>query len=334
MIHPSEALVERGTTDIPVLSPVEHFAGTEKFVRKAMSLQAERGGDFDITIDLEDGAPKGQDEENLTMAVEMIRSDENKYNRVGVRILDPDSPFWGQQVETLGDAAGVRDRIAYITIPKARTAEEVWRVIEWMRSCGLTCKVHIIMETLEAFRNLDVILGGVAAGQIEVADFGLMDFTAAHQGVLDSRVLSTLQFSHPLIEFYKAQHVATCLVHGVVPANNVTISLEPGKAFTDAFTARSMFGFLRMWSIYPDQIDEIMKAMQSPYTEKLLNRCAAVLAQAQDASWGPIGFKEEDGKVKMEDRATYRLYWTILQRAKGAGVELPVTAQERFFNVN
>jgi citrate lyase subunit beta/citryl-CoA lyase len=50
-----------------------------------------------------------------------------------------------------------------------------------------------------------------------------------------------------------------------------------------------------------------------------------VLAEAQDADWGPIRY---DGKLY--DRASYRYCWDVLQRARQAGAAMPEVAA-RFF---
>jgi len=45
LVHPQDALVDASVPEPPVISPVEHFAGTEKFQKKAMEIQKERGGE-------------------------------------------------------------------------------------------------------------------------------------------------------------------------------------------------------------------------------------------------------------------------------------------------
>ena len=53
---------------------------------------------------------------------------------------------------------------------------------------------------------------------------------------------------------------------------------------------------------------------------------AAILVAAQDAAWGPI-----QHKGRLHDRASYRYYWELLQRARHTGMELPDEARQRFF---
>jgi citrate lyase subunit beta/citryl-CoA lyase len=49
-----------------------------------------------------------------------------------------------------------------------------------------------------------------------------------------------------------------------------------------------------------------------------VNEAAGILAAAQAVQWGPI---QHNGRL--HDRASYRYYWTILQRAKASGMPLP-----------
>jgi citrate lyase subunit beta/citryl-CoA lyase len=49
-----------------------------------------------------------------------------------------------------------------------------------------------------------------------------------------------------------------------------------------------------------------------------------ILEKAQSVAWGPIQYKG-----RLHDRASYRYYWMILQRAKSSGAPLP-TDSTRF----
>ena len=52
-----------------------------------------------------------------------------------------------------------------------------------------------------------------------------------------------------------------------------------------------------------------------------MNEATNILADAIKANWGPIA---QNGRL--HDRASYRYYWTVLQRAKLAGLALPDAA--------
>ena len=92
----------------------------------------------------------------------------------------------------------------------------------------------------------------------------------------------------------------------------------------DAERARNEFGYLRMWSIHPNQIVPIVEAMRPDFSE--VENAAAILIAAQDGDWGPI---QHQGLL--HDRASYRYYWELLARAQATGMTLPDAAQQRFF---
>jgi len=132
------------------------------------------------------------------------------------------------------------------------------------------------------------------------------------------------QFEHPLLQRAKGETAAAALAHAVVPTHGVTRALDdPEIVYADARRARAEFGFLRMWSIHPSQIEPILRAMQPAAAE--IDMAAAVLAAAQDADWAPI--RVGDG---LHDRGSYRYCWSVLRQARAAGATLP-TAAAAFF---
>ena len=161
---------------------------------------------------------------------------------------------------------------------------------------------------------------------VQVLDFGLMDFLSSHHGAIaSSNMRSPGQFEHPVIVRAKTGIVAAALAHGVVPAHNVSLDLKNTySVFRDAWRARTEFGFLRMWSIHPAQIQPIVDAMKPDLRE--VADAAAILLAAQSTNWGPIQYQGE-----LHDRATYRYFWELLQKAQVTGVTLPHEAAEAFF---
>jgi citrate lyase subunit beta / citryl-CoA lyase len=133
------------------------------------------------------------------------------------------------------------------------------------------------------------------------------------------------QFDHALLARAKAEMVAAALTNGVVPAHNVCLNLRDAEVIAaDARRARDEFGFLRMWSIYPAQILPIVNAMRPDFSE--MANAAAILLTAQRANWGPIQYQGE-----LHDRATYRYYWAVLEKAKITGMRLPADVERQFF---
>jgi citrate lyase subunit beta/citryl-CoA lyase len=89
--------------------------------------------------------------------------------------------------------------------------------------------------------------------------------------------------------------------------------------------ARREFGYLRMWSIHPSQIEPILDAFKPDSRE--VDRAGDILLQAHAARWGPISV---DGRLY--DRASYRYYWQLLQRAQVSGAAVPDEVDAAFFS--
>lgn len=324
-LSPHQALYG-GETTAPPLPPCVHYAGSEKFIRKALALQAERGPVFDISCDCEDGAAIGSERAHAAVMAGLIGSDDNHFSRVGARVHDVHHPAWQAEVDVLLDGAG--DRIAFLTLPKAERAADVERFLAHIddRSAQLGLKrsipVSVLVETPGAVHDAWAIaaLPGVVS-----LDFGLMDFVSAHRGAIPlDAMVSPAQFEHPLIVRAKCEIAAAALAHGVVPAHNVTRALDnPDRVFDDARRARDQFGYLRMWSIHPGQIDPIVDAMRPAVPE--VEKAQHIIHAAQDADWGPLRI---DGEL--HDRASYRQAWSTLQRARAAGVPLDARSAAYF----
>ena len=325
-VHPSNALF-KGEKPFPVISSCEHFAGSEKLIMKALELQDTLGPIFDITCDCEDGAQAGKEKEHAEMVVRVVNSPANKHKLAGVRIHDYSHPAWKKDVEIL--VAGAGKNLAYITIPKATAAAQVAEMIIYVEQVATHHKIqrqipiHALVETHGALRDAFEI---AALPGMQVLDFGLMDFVSGHHGAIPAACMrSPGQFEHRLVARAKAHVVAAALANGIVPAHNVTLDLKNTyQTYSDAERARREFGFLRMWSIYPAQIRPIVDAMKPDYSE--VQDAAAILLAAQRADWGPIQYAGE-----LHDRATYRYFWEVLQKAKVSGMEIPADAQAAFF---
>jgi citrate lyase subunit beta/citryl-CoA lyase len=193
------------------------------------------------------------------------------------------------------------------------------------RSAGAkrTIPIHVLIETHGALENVVEI---ARLPHIEVLDFGLMDLISGYQGAIPMAAMrSPLQFAHPLVVRAKGQVAAAALAHGIVPAHNVCMNLKDTAVIgADAHRARVDFGFQRMWSIHPAQIQPIVAAMAPSMSE--LSDAAAILLLAQSGNWGPIQYQGE-----IQDRASYRYFWTIVRKAKSMGYALPSEINERFF---
>jgi len=115
MRHPSQVLFA-GEKPFPMLPAVDHYAGSEKLIAKALQLQRQIGPIFDLTCDCEDGAVAGADREHAEMVARVIMSEDNRHGRVGARIHDIRHPAWQQDIEIIVGTAG--QRLAFLTLPK------------------------------------------------------------------------------------------------------------------------------------------------------------------------------------------------------------------------
>jgi len=225
---------------------------------------------------------------------------------------------------------GIGNIVSYITIPKSTEARQVKEMVSYIQQQAKVnnikreIPVHVLIETHGALREVEDI---AATDWVQVLDFGLMDFVSGHHGAIPASAMrSPGQFEHRLLARAKSQVVATAIGHGVIPAHNVTLDLKNVETtHSDAKRARQEFGFMRMWSIYPTQIKAIVDAMKPDFSE--VQDGAQILLQAQKANWGPIQYEGE-----LHDRATYRYFWEILQRAKLSGMDLSDEINQAFFN--
>jgi len=316
-MHPSEVLFQgkRPPVSIPAC---DHYAGSEKLMRKSLALQQEFGPVFDITFDCEDGASAGNEETHARLVASLIASDDNRFDRVGARVHDVSSEFFEQDVALICEKAGTR--LAYLVLPKVDGVGDVKSAITVIKRHAKKAgrdnlPIHVLIETHGALADAHKI---AALPEVECLSFGIMDFVSAHNGAIPASAMRTPgQFTHPLVVRAKLEIAAACHAHGKVPAHSVTTEIkDTAVVANDATRATGEFGYTRMWSIHPDQIKPILKSMAPRNSEVI--EASQILAEAQNVQWGPI---KHNGRL--HDRASYRYYWTILQRAKSSGLPLP-----------
>jgi citrate lyase subunit beta / citryl-CoA lyase len=319
-MHPSEVLFQ-GQRQPLLLPACDHYAGSEKLMRKSMALQQELGPIFDITFDCEDGASAGDERAHAELVASLINSDDNRFNRIGARLHDVGSVHFAQDVEIIVGAAA--QKLAYVVLPKPNSLEDVVRAQDLVNQAATRAgrdflPLHVLIETHGALHDVYAI---AALPQVESLSFGIMDFVSAHYGAVPAAAMRTPgQFTHPLVVRAKLEMVAACHAHDKVPSHNVTTEIKDSAIVAnDAQRAAAEFGFTRMWSIHPDQIKPIVKAFTPRLAE--VNEATSILTAAMAKDWGPIAHGG-----RLHDRASYRYYWTVLQRAKLAGLALPDAA--------
>lgn len=333
-LHPSAALF--GADELPPDLPVcDHYAGVEVRMRKSLQLQAELGPVFDVTLDIEDGAPVGGEAEHAQLITSLLNGPENRFGRVGVRLPAPGHAAFAETAGIVIGQAGAR--VAYLMVPKVAGVAELdaaARDIDRLaQNAGLARAIplHALVETHGALREVQAL---AAHPRIESLSFGLMDFVSGHRGAIPQSAMSAQgQFEHPLVLRAKLEISAACHGHNKVPSHCVVTEFKDRRALQAAAEKAShQLGYTRMWSIHPDQVRVIVDAF-APTTAEV-DQAVEIILAAQAADWGPIRHKHA-GREQLHDRASYRYFWQVLQRAHrtsfAGGEQLPAEVRQAFF---
>jgi citrate lyase subunit beta/citryl-CoA lyase len=183
--------------------------------------------------------------------------------------------------------------------------------------------LHVLIESPAAVhRAFDI----AAHPRVQSMSFGLMDFVSAHGGAIPAEGMGIEgQFTHPLVLRAKLDIASACHAHGKVPSHCVVTEFKNLDAIRMAAQkAARELGYTRMWSIHPDQIRPILKAMAP--SEAQIEQASEIILAAQAAQWAPISHAGQ-----LHDRASYRFFWQLIERAHQTGCRLPCAVQ-RFFS--
>jgi citrate lyase subunit beta/citryl-CoA lyase len=335
-IHPNQALVDAGEAALPDLPVCDHYCGVEVRMRKSLALQAELGPAFDVTLDGEDGAPVGGEVEHAHLMAELVDSPANAFGRVGARVVPVDHPAFEPMLQALLPRAGAR--LAYIMIPKPDGVADIDAAaaavdrISTEAGLGRRIPLHALVETHGALREVQLL---AAHPRIESLSFGLMDFVSAHRGAIPQTAMGARgQFEHPLVVRAKLEIAAACHGHGKVPSHCVVTEFKDQAALQEAAERASrQLGYTRMWSIHPDQIRPIIDAFAPSAAE--VDQAIEIITAAQAANWAPIRHGAR-GREQLHDRASYRYFWQVLQRAHrtsfAGGPQLPAEVRLAYFS--
>ena len=145
-----------------------------------------------------------------------------------------------------------------------------------------------------------------------------MDFVSSHGGAIPAAAMGAVgQFSHPLVVRAKLEIAAACHAHGKVPSHCVVTEFTDTVALQAAAErAARTLGFTRMWSIHPSQIRPILAAFAPDEAE--IDAAARIICAAAASEWAPISVAGQ-----LHDRASYRYFWQLLERAHQTGRALP-----------
>ncbi len=316
--HPRTVLLgaQAGTATLPVC---DHYSGVEARMRKSLRLQTELTDEFgacvlDVTLDCEDGAPVGGEAEHAALVAELVQQ-AHPSSRVGVRVHAVDHPAFESDVRTLlGQSAKPP---AYVMVPKVESVACVEHAVRALAAVGAGgVPLHVLIESPAAVhRSFDI----AAHPRVQSISFGLMDFVSAHGGAIPASAMGVQgQFAHPLVVRAKLALASAAHAHGKVPSHCVVTEFRDMAALRQAaLQARNGLGYTRMWSIHPDQIRTVIDVFAPSDAE--VDEAAHVVALAVAQDWAPIQVKGQ-----LHDRASYRFFWQILERAHQTGRVLPV----------
>ncbi|MEY4756451.1 MAG: hypothetical protein RJA34_1349 [Pseudomonadota bacterium] len=345
LMHPRSVLLGAQAA-AGVLPVCDHYCGVEARMLKSLRLQSDMSREFgacvfDVTLDCEDGAPVGGEQAHAEMLVDIARSAFADWRgavsagreaikpRIAVRVHPVDHPAFERDVELI--AGGLGADLCHLMIPKVESLQDVEVAVTAVdRVCSnlppVTLPLHVLIESPGAVhRAFDI----ASHPRVQSLSFGLMDFVSAHAGAIPAKAMTVGaaganvldQFRHPLVVRAKLDVSEACHAWAKVPSHCVVTEFQDMNLMKlAAQRAAQELGYTRMWSIHPSQIRPILEAFAP--SEEDIELAARIIRSAQTADWAPISV---DGQL--HDRASYRYFWQLLERAHCTGRKLPVSAQ-------
>lgn len=288
---------------------------------------------FDVTLDCEDGAPVGAEAEQAHVIASLLLASTARIHgvarRVAARVHPIDHSAFAYDVQTIvGQAAHA---LSHLMLPKVESVADVERALLAIDAAAARAPqpratpvpLHVLIESPAAAQHAFDI---AAHPRVESVSFGLLDFVSAHGGAIPSSAMGvrarsdtvTLdQFHHPLVVRAKLAIASACHAHGKVPSHCVVAEFRDLQALGHAAkTAAQAMGYTRMWSIHPDQIRPIVQAFAPSPAE--VQEAAAIVHAAAQQDWAPMAMQGV-----LHDRASYRYFWHVLERAQQTGCAIP-----------
>ena len=362
-VHPRDVLL--GAQAAGVSLPVcDHYCGVEARMLKSLQLQKELAEEFgtcvfDVTLDCEDGAPVGGEVEHAGLVAKIasnstlagvnipynaIKKIANKHmevqklSRVAVRVHAPDHAAFESDIDIIVGQAS--HALCHVMIPKVESVTDVDRAVKLIDAAQKKSKLvstnfqgkltnngklplHVLIESPTAVHRAFEI---AAHPRVQSISFGLMDFVSSHGGAIPASAMGLVgQFTHPLVVRAKLAIASACHAHGKVPSHCVVTEFSDADAIKNAaIQAANTLGFTRMWSIHPSQIRPILAAFAPAAND--IDVATHIIAAGVDADWAPISHKGT-----LHDRASYRYYWQVLERAHQTGRAMDKSVAH-FFN--
>lgn len=330
-----------------MLPVCDHYSGVEVRMRKSLALQAQMLQEFgtcvfDVTLDCEDGAAIGAEIEQAhlvaSLANETLRTWQAQGHHMAQRVAARLHPVHHKAFEAevdiiVGTAAAA---LSHVMLPKIESVAEVTHAVSCIDAATNRTQrhsdlpLHVLIESALAVHNVFEI---AAHPRVQSVSFGLLDFVSSHGGAIPASAMGlraqddthTLdQFHQPLVVRAKLAIASACHAHGKVPSHCVVTQWQDPQALGDAAQyASNALGYQRMWSIHPAQIRPILKSFMP--AQDLLETAAHIVTEAARQAWAPIAVNGI-----LHDRASYRYFWQVLERAQQTGCTLPHCVSEYF----
>ena len=323
-LHPRDFLLgsQPGQAALPVC---DHYSGAPALMRKSLELQAQMAREFgacvfDVTLDCEDGAAVGGEAEHAAL-VAALALDAAPGARVAARVHPVGHSAFANDMATIAGEAG--QRLCHIMVPKVESVDDVLaaeRALE--RASAAHLPLHVLIESPLAVHNAFAI---AAHPRVQSLSFGLMDFVSAHGGAIPASAMGAAgQFTHPLVVRAKLDVASACHAHGKVPSHCVVTEFKDAAALQAAARRAALeLGYTRMWSIHPAQIRPLLAAFAPSQDD--IDTATKIIAAAAGADWAPISFEHT-----LHDRASYRYFWQVLERAHRTGKTLAPAVKQWF----
>ncbi|HMO18259.1 MAG TPA: hypothetical protein PKA63_13335 [Oligoflexia bacterium] len=308
--------------------PCDHYAGSEKFLEKALILQEQMGEAFDITIDMEDGAARTNKIVLARNLIETAKNFKNPSKRLGLRLPEVNN----LQFEEIANLfIGQLDfDLSHITVSKTSNYPEFLVAKEILLSISRTNNtilppLHVLIETNEVMDDISKITNDPNVKSLEI---GVMDFISSFNGAIPMNECEGCnEFDNPIINQLKTVVILEAAKKRITPVHNISREYQKTDLLKNFCLNVKKLGFPRMWSIHPAQIPIIVEIL-TPDKNEIIT-AIKILEKARDHDWGPVSYDN-----KLHDFASYRYYAGILLRAKTLGREVPEGTNALLENMN
>ena len=299
-------------------------------MRKSLALQAELGPVFDVTFDCEDGAPVGREAEHVRMAVDLLMSSENQL-RPRRRARASDRPHGVRRRRRNVDPASQARRLPYIMVPKVRDLADAKQAIKAIdaaaRSPWPATAPGGALSDRNARRAARCVRDrGTAARTVAVvrADGFRVGAPRRNPGQRDERVRASSSTRWCAAPSWRSPPPATprprCHRTAWSPSSSRSQAIQAA-----ASRAAHEFGYTRMWSIHPAQVQPIVEVFAPTVAE--LDEAIEIIARGRGCALG----SDPPPRTRLHDRASYRYYWQVIERARRTRQPLPAEIEQAWF---